>query len=110
MSENEIMQLAILFLLLLMGGTGRLNEMKPLIESLDKDAAGIIKQAEEFGGVLEAVRSLSGGAHPSPQPEFKEAAFAPYSAPSGGYPLAPVANIADEGIKSALSRYIALGA
>lgn len=95
------MQLAVLLLLMLMGGNANLKEVRPLLESIDKDAAGMLDKAQELGAVMSAVRAMTSAAPAAQEP-------IPVSA-STGYPLAPVAPIADEGITYALSRYITLG-
>ncbi len=94
------MQLAVLLLLMLMGGNANLKEMKPLIESIDKDAAGILDRAQELGAAMSAVRAMASARPPEKEGEKPV---------SSGYPLSPVAPIADEGITYALSRYITLG-
>ena len=100
------MQLAVLLLLMLMGGNANLKEVRPLLESIDKDAAGMLDKAEEIGAVVSAVRAMASAPAPA---ENNGGHSASETAVSCGYPLAPVAPIADEGITYALSKYITLG-
>ena len=102
------MQLLVLALMLMtMGKNTNMNELKPVFESLGgREAAEAFKQAEELSGMLSAVQSLTSGGKSAPQSckaEEEECEVC------GGYPLAPVAGIADERITYCLSRYIALG-
>lgn len=94
------MQLAVLLLLMLMGGNANLKEVRPLLESIDKDAARMLDKAEEIGAVVSAVRAMASAPAPAENNGGHSAC---------GYPLAPVAPIADEGITYALSKYITLG-
>ena len=102
------MQLLVLVLMLMMSGkNANIKELKPIFEEFGGgQAAEAFKQAEELSGVLSAVQSLTS----MPQ---QSAAVAPpveeEQPVTGGYPLAPIANIADERITYCLSRYIALG-
>ncbi len=99
------MQLLVLVLMLMMSGKNtNIKELKPILEEFGGgQAAEAFKQAEELSGMISAVQSLAAmPQQPSPPP-------AEECPPSGGYPLAPIANIADERITYCLSRYIALG-
>ena len=100
------MQLAVLLLLMLMGGNANLKEVRPLLESIDKDAAGMLDRAEEIGAAVSAVRAMAAAAN-SGAPLREECAAS--NGGVSGYPLEPVAPIAVEGITYALSRYISLG-
>ncbi len=101
------MQLLVLVLMLMMSGkNANIKELKPIIEEFGGgEAAEAFKQAEELSGMLSAVQSLTSmPQQPTPQP------CAPVEECAGeGFPLAPIANIADERITYCLSRYIALG-
>ncbi len=79
-----------------------MDEFRPLIEQIAGDGASdMLKEAEQ----LSAVVSAFGGASAEGAPSFKSSA-----APAGeGFPLAPVAGIADEGITYCLARYMASG-
>lgn len=108
------MQLLMLLLLLAYGGkTEQLKQMQPLLESLGgEEVASAFKSAEELGSVISAVQDLAtnNGASLGDM----SGAFSPKteSAQGGevdGFPLAPIANIADEGITYSLSRYISTG-
>ena len=98
------MQLLVLVLMLMMSGkNANIKELKPILEEFGGgQAAEAFKQAEELSGMLSAVQSLTSMPQ-QPQPPVEECS------PSDGYPLAPIANIADERITYCLSRYIALG-
>lgn len=100
------MQLLVIALLLMLSGKNpNLKELRPIIEEYGGEkAAAAFKQAEELSGVISALQSVMPA---SPAPHEKSA---PVNEGAGeGYPLAPVANIADEKITRCLSRYIALG-
>lgn len=111
------MQLLVLLLMLLSSGKNSdLKQIEPLLSSFGGgEATNVLKQAEELSGMLSAVQSLTGGGGHS------AAAFGGPGGDGGsfdggtdasvndGYPLAPIANIADEKITYALSRYIATG-
>lgn len=100
------MQLLVLVLMLMMSGkNANIKELKPILEEFGGgQAAEAFKQAEELSGMLSAVQSLTAMPQPpKPQPPVEE------SSALGGYPLTPIANIADERITYCLSRYIALG-
>lgn len=108
------MQLLVLALILMLSGkNANIKELKPIIEELGGgEAAEAFKQAEELSGMLSAVQSLASMSQPqsaAPEAEKEYAPPAEESCPSGGYPLAPIAGIADERITYCLSRYIALG-
>ena len=107
------MQLLVLVLMLMMSGrNANIKELKPIFEELGGDgAAEAFKQAEEISAMLSAVQSLA--AMPAAGNANADSVdSAPPSDDGGapeGYPLAPIANIADERITYSLSRYIALG-
>ncbi len=120
------MQLLVLALMLMMSGkNANLKELKPIFEELGGDgAAEAFKQAEELSDVISAVQSLAGGATSAGSATTASGATADCGAhseggadgkvgeeewKSGGYPLAPIAGIADERITYCLSRYIACG-
>lgn len=110
------MQLIVLLLALMLGGKGgNMSELKPVLESLGgEELSSTIKQAEQLSGVLSAVRAFTNNKN-------KEETGADNGGGKGngetyneagsqdGYPLSPIANIADEKITYCLSRYIALG-
>lgn len=102
------MQLLVLVLMLMLSGkNANIKELQPILESIGgQEAAGALKQAEELSGVISAVQSLSSMAQPSAHGKPGQGAE---EWSKGGYPLAPIANIADERITYCLSRYIALG-
>ena len=110
------MQLLVLLILLAYGGkTDKLKEVQPLLESIGGDEMkSALKDAEELGTVLSAVQSMAQGEN-----NFSSDDMDVFAADDGnsdpvqskeaqGFPLAPIANIADEGITYSLSRYIAL--
>ena len=103
------MQLLVLALMLMtMGKNTNMKELKPVLESLGgQQAAEALKQAEELSGMISAVQSLTSAAQPVPQSHTRKEEEE--CSVCGGYPLAPVADIADERITYCLSRYIALG-
>ena len=116
------MQLLVLLLMLLSSGKNSdLKQIEPLLTSFGGgEAANAIKQAEELSGMLSAVQSLTGGGGNSASQLEGLGGDENCGGESGGfdggdevvndgYPLAPIANIADEKITYALSRYIALG-
>lgn len=98
------MQLLVLALMLMLSGkNANIKELKPILEEFGGgQAAEALKQAEELSGMISAVQSLT-SAPQQPSPPAEECS------PLGGYPLEPIANIADERITYCLSRYIALG-
>lgn len=104
------MQLLVLVLMLMLSGRNAdIKELKPIFEELGGDgAAEALRQAEELSGVLSAFQALTS----APAADMTSGESAPPSGDGGapdGYPLAPIANIADERITYSLSRYIALG-
>lgn len=108
------MQLLVLALMLMLSGkNANIKELQPILESIGgEQAAGALKQAEELSGVINAVQSLSAIIQPATgggTVEEKSGVVGAEEWSNGGYPLAPIANIADERITYCLSRYIALG-
>ena len=110
------MQLLVLALMLAMAGNGsNLKQIQPILESFGgEEAANAVKQAEELSDMLTAVQALAGtGGSPvgMPQGTPDGAGDCQTVSPTAdcGFPLAPIANLADENIKYCLSRYIALG-
>lgn len=112
------MQLLVLALMLMLSGkNANIRELQPILESIGgQEAAGALKQAEELSGVITAVQSLSAMAKSvntantngkTGGEEKSEEGAEEWS--RSGYPLAPIADIADERITYCLSRYIALG-
>lgn len=108
------MQLLVLALMLMLSGkNANIKELQPILESIGgEQAAGALRQAEELSGVINALQSLTAMAQPAPRggagaKNNGDAGTEEWS--DGGYPLAPIANIADERITYCLSRYIALG-
>lgn len=98
------MQLLVLALMLMLSGkNANIKDLKPIIEELGGgEAVNAVKQAEELSNIIAALRGVSA------KPDCQSGA--PVEECAGdGYPLAPIANIADERITYCLSRYIALG-
>lgn len=100
------MQLLLLALMLMMNGkNANINEIGPLIANFGGgDMTKTLKQAEELSGIMSLVGSLSRKESPKAV-NLNEKAVKSEKA-EGGYPLAPVADLADERITYALSRYI----
>lgn len=95
--------LLLIFALAVLGKNADINRVKPILEQFGgKEAQDILKRAEEIGGVLSAVQSMA-----KPGENVKE--MEGERTEKSGYPLAPIADIADERITYALSRYIAMG-
>ena len=93
MTEGIFMQLLVLVLMLMMSGkNANMKELKPIIEELGGGAAAeAFKQAEELSGMITAMQSLAKMSEPpAPPPETVDE-----SAHGGGFPLAPIADIAD---------------
>ena len=112
MSEDFFMQLLALLLLLLSSGKNSdFKQIEPILNSLGGDAAETLKHAEELSGVISAMQSFS--APPSKATANQGGGFVGGNGAGGGggegYPLAPIAPIADDRITYALSRYIATG-
>ncbi len=111
------MQLLVLMLMLMLSGNGAsVKELQPILESIGgEEASQALKQAEELSDMVSAVQALTGtvGGKGSASPadcgsgEVEEPA--PKNSPCSGYPLAPIASVADERITYCLSRYVALG-
>lgn len=106
------MQLLLVLAILLLGGKsdvgGILKEVKPLLEELGGDDGNIkqvsdmVEAVEEISAVMNAVNGFA-----APQQKGEEggeqAASGQYQS---GFPLAPIANIADKNITYALARYM----
>jgi len=124
------MQLLLLLLLALTGGNANtLKEVEPVLESLGgNEALEALKKAEELSGMLSAVQAMTGGLNATRAnsfngsgggkgEEFSGAGFGRGASFGGGnegqtaqgFPLAPIANIADENITYCLSRFVATG-
>lgn len=116
MTKGEIMQLLILALLAIsMGRNTNFNQFKPILESFGgEEATNAIKQAEELSGIISALRAITAppeneGCGAQPPRGDNPGGEEQFRTDFGGYPLAPIANIADDKITCCLSRYIALG-
>lgn len=120
MTEGNFMQLLVIALMLMLSGkNANIKELKPIFEEMGGDGAAAFKQAEELSGMITAVQSLmpvmqqSGGGKAGCSVNggacevTADADGGEWS--HGGFPLEPIANIADERITYCLSRYIALG-
>lgn len=110
MTEVDFMQLLVLALMLMLSGkNANIKELKPIIEELGgNEASEAFRQAEELSGMLSALQSLASMPQ-QPQATVESAPPSDDGGAADGYPLAPIANIADERITYSLSRYIALG-
>lgn len=100
---------------MLSGNGANVKELQPILESIGgEEASQALKQAEELSGMVSAVQALTGavggkgGASPA-DCESVGAEFVHKNSPCNGYPLAPIASVADERITYCLSRYVALG-
>lgn len=110
------MQLILLAVIIMLCGGDRqnFNRIKPIIEELGgAEAAEAIGKAEELGKVISAVKDIQNnlkadGPNKETAPH-SGGAFAAGGESEADFPLSPVANIADERIACALSRYIAMG-
>lgn len=110
------MQLLVLMLMLMLSGNGaNVKELQPILESIGgEEASQALKQAEELSGMVSAVQALTGAVggkgdvSPADCESVKEEP-AHKNSPCNGYPLAPIASVADERITYCLSRYVALG-
>lgn len=104
------MQLIVLLLALMLGGKGgNMSELKPVLESIGgEDLCKTLNQAEQLSGMLTAVQSLA-GSRKQEGAKVDKHDFCNECGPQDGYPLSPIANIADERITYCLSRYVALG-
>ena len=117
------MQLILLLMLALAGGGEQtLKEVKPILENLGgSEALGVIEKAEELSAMLTAVQSLTGGnggiggtggmggKRGNGAPHYNRESETGGEFAQHGFPLAPIAAIADENITYCLSRYITLG-
>jgi len=122
------MQLLLLLLLALTGGNANtLKEVKPVLESLGgNEALEALKKAEELSGMLSAVQAMTGGLKATRANSFNGSGGGKDEGGAGfgrgasfdngnegqtaqGFPLAPIANIADEKITYCLSRFVATG-
>lgn len=92
------MQLALLLVLLLLGGTKNMEEFRPLIEGIAGEGASeMLKEAEQLSSVVSAFSQPTSDRVESAGQKPAESAM---------FPLAPVSEIADEGITYCLSRYM----
>ena len=103
------MQLFIILALLLFGGKGGaqnlLSEVKPVLESIGgEEMKEALKSAEEISSVLSAVQSLSKPVQSNFTPVGNTVEV--FSQHDEGFPLAPIASIADKDITYSLSQYI----
>lgn len=103
MFKGDFMQLVLLLLLLMSGGTA-FNEVKPLISLAGGDFADMLEEAEEL---TQLVTALS-GAKSAPAPA--SGSDSPPEFQSQSFPLAPISRVADEPITRSLARYISTGA
>lgn len=108
MTEVFFMQLLLVLLTVLLGGNlNAVKEVKPILESLGggSEIEEALNKAEEISGVINAVRAMAGaqkseaGQSPAGEENFAQ----------HGFPLAPIARIADENVTYCLSRYITVG-
>ena len=114
MPRGFFMQLLILLALVLMSGKGdiksAINEVKPVLEEAGaENLCRILDRAEEFSGVMDAVKGLASQAEP--ESEHDGASGESEREPQEedgfiGYPLAPIAAFADREITYSLSRYV----
>lgn len=108
MKKGDFMQL-ILLLLLLMSGSSNLQEVKPLLKEVaGEDAAKMLDEVEGLTQ-LAAAFAPSKAAAPNPDCAVPSQDDAPQGPQGEPFPLAPISNIADEGITYCLSRYISTG-
>ena len=103
MQGVQNMQLLIILALLLFGGKSGniLSEVKPILENVGGDEMReALKNAEQISSVLSAVQAFApqGGAEVGKE----EFIYKPE-----GFPLAPIASLADRDITYSLSKYIA---
>ena len=101
----------ILILLLLMSGPKNFSEVRPLIEEMaGGDAARMLDEVESLTQLASAF-SLPPQGDNQPFGEFHGAQTSQGGAAcaSDVFPLAPISNLADEGITYCLSRYISTG-
>lgn len=111
------MQLLIIALLLLCGNKPEmLKQVTPLLETFGGgDIKEALKSAEEMSSVISAVQNLaSGGGSSDPLGAVMNAFSGSPEKPKAesrntGFPLEPIAEIADDGIMRGLSSYIAAG-
>ncbi|MDE6373365.1 MAG: hypothetical protein K2L72_02605, partial [Clostridia bacterium] len=115
MTEVYFMQLLVLALMLMMAGKNSdIKQLQPIFKGLGGgQAADAFRQAEELSGMLSAVQSLASMTAPqksAQEPCGEGGGAEEFSSDGGGccgngYPLSPIANIADERITYCLSRY-----
>lgn len=106
------MQLLIILALLLYGGKSGaqniLSEVKPVLETIGGDGMKeALKSAEEISSVLQAVKGFAGGEQQNSASDCGgHGQERSNCAGGGGFPLAPIANVADKSITYSLSKYI----
>lgn len=108
------MQLFIILALLLYGGRSGaqslLKEVKPVLEAVGGDEMkNALKSAEEISEVISAVQGVASAVRPQTSKDGFAASPASGEScapPAIGFPLAPVANLADRDITYSLSKYI----
>ena len=101
--------LALLLMLMASGKNSDFRRLEPILNSLGGDAADAFRQAEELSGVISAVQSFASSPSNAAPSNQSGDLCGENGGNCGGYPLAPVASIADDRITYALSRYIATG-
>ena len=105
------MQLFIILALLLYGGKhsaqNLLQEVRPMLESFGgEQVREALKSADEISQVISAVNAFS-NANGSSEEQPANDNTARYANATGGFPLAPISEIADRDITYSLSQYIA---
>ena len=106
------MQLLIILALLLYGGKSGaqniLSEVKPVLETIGgNEMKEALKSAEEISSVLQAVKGFAGGEQQHSSADHGESEHERHNyTGGGGFPLAPIANVADKSITYSLSKYI----
>ena len=101
----------ILLLLLLISGSKNFSEVRPLIEEMaGGDAARMLDEVESLTQLASAFNpSPQGGNQPFDESHGAQTSQAGAAGQPDVFPLAPISNIADEGITYCLSRYISTG-
>ncbi len=106
------MQLFIILALLLFGGKrgaqNLLQEVRPMLESFGgSEMQEALKSADEISQVLSAVNAFTGGGSDNGGQPVGNTVNQKYDTSEGGFPLAPISEIADRDITYSLSKYIA---